>query len=120
MVWIGIETATGVTLAPSVRCARSFLQRFVGLLAHRRLAQDQGMLLMPGGSIHTLGMRFPIDAVFLDAQFQILRIAARLHPHRVATAPRGTRFVLEVAAGRADACSLQCGQQLVLRPGVTP
>lgn len=43
-------------------------------------------------------MRFPIDAVLLDAGFRVLRVI-RLRPWRVLAPRPGVRHVLEVAAG---------------------
>lgn len=93
----------------SVRLADRFWTRLRGLLFQRSLAPDQGLWLAPGGSIHMLGMRFAIDAVFLGAELDVLAVRERLAPGRIALAPRGTRSVLELAAGR---CA-----QLQLRPG---
>jgi len=40
-------------------------------------------LLMPGcSSVHTFGMRFPIDVVFLDREGRVARIARRVPPRR--------------------------------------
>ncbi|HEY6643030.1 DUF192 domain-containing protein [Povalibacter sp.] len=113
-----VETTQGMTVAHRVAVAASFLQRFRGLLGRKDLALDQGLLLRPGGSIHTLCMRFPIDALFLDRSMRILAITHRLVPNRFAVAPRATRSVLELASGRAADCGLQPGMTLRLRSGV--
>ena len=59
-------------------------------------------------------MRFPIDAVFLDRGLRVVAISANLAPWRVAAA-RGSRYVLELAAGEAAHTGLRPGQKLVLR-----
>lgn len=112
---VSIHTQNGAPVAGPMILARSFLRRFTGLLLHRRLPQTEGLLLQPGGSIHTIGMRFAIDVLFLDADFVILKISDRIRPLRVARAPRGTCAVLELAAGRAAACALKPGMRLKLR-----
>jgi uncharacterized protein len=61
----------------------------------------EGMLFVPGGSIHTALMRFPIDVAFVAADGTVLRVAGRVRPWRFRRAPRRTRFVLEVASGEA-------------------
>ncbi len=93
-----------------VRIARRFWSRFVGLLSRRSLGEMQGLLFVPGGSIHTLGMRFAIDVIFLDAQMTVVRVSANVRPWRFALAPRGTRYVLELPAHSAAACELVPGQ----------
>ena len=59
-------------------------------------------------------MRFAIDAVFLDADDRVLRIAADLKPWRVA-GRRGARAVVELAAGECARVGLREGDTLVLR-----
>ena len=74
--------------------------RLRGLLGRRSLGPDEGVLLRPAASIHMFFMRFAIDAVFLDADGVVLRIAAGVRPWRVA-AKRGAKAVLEIAEGEA-------------------
>lgn len=89
------------------------LARMRGLLGRRALPQGEGLLLRPAGSIHTAFMRFPIDAVFLDAELRVVRIASDLPPWRAAAA-RGARAVLEVAAGESRRVGLAVGERLAL------
>jgi len=49
-------------------------RRMRGLLGRKYLRQGEGMVLRPGWSIHTAFMRFPIDAVFLDADQVVIKI----------------------------------------------
>lgn len=90
------------------------LARMRGLLAHRELPAGEGLLLTPASSIHTAFMRFPIDVVFLDADLRIIELTPEVPPWRVAGA-RGTKAVLELAAGQIDARRLAIGQQLGVR-----
>ena len=71
------------------------------------------MLLRPASSIHTFFMRFPIDAVFLDEELRVLRVAPALGPWR-AVARRGARAVLELPAGTCERRGVREGDQLVL------
>ncbi|HVF16401.1 MAG TPA: DUF192 domain-containing protein [Steroidobacteraceae bacterium] len=102
------------TLA-SVRIARSFWSRFFGLLGRRSLKELEGLLFVPGGSIHTMGMRFAIDVIFLDAQMTVLRVSANVRPWRCALAPRHTCSVLELAAHAAAMCGVEAGQAVTLQ-----
>ncbi len=86
-----------------------------GLLGRRRLADDEGLLLRPAGSIHTAFMRFPIDAVFLDGDGSILRVTAGLAPWRTA-ACRGARAVLELPEGAAERAGISVGDRLQVPP----
>jgi hypothetical protein len=90
--------------------------RLRGLLGRSALAREEGLLLRPSPSIHTWFMRFPIDAVFLDADLRVIGVAPDLAPWRVA-ARRGARAVLELAAGEAARRRLTTGAALVLTDG---
>src|SRR5262245_42763022 len=97
---VSVSTREGISVARFTRVASSFAARLIGLLNRKSLHRQEGLLLSPGGSIHTLGMRFAIDAVFLDQQLQVLKLVARVRPWRGVIAPRRTRYVLELRAGR--------------------
>lgn len=112
-VMISLATQDGICVASRIQTAASFTPRFIGLLNRRYLEDSEGLLLRPGGSIHTFGMRFGIDVLFLDRQMRILKIVRRLQPWRFALAPRKTRSVLEIASGRAATLGLRTEVQLV-------
>ena len=84
--------------------------RLRGLLGRRA---PRPLLLTGTGAIHTCGMRFDIDVVFLDAELRVVRVVRGLRPWRFAAA-RGARAALELPAGGAAA--LAPGQRLALRP----
>jgi uncharacterized membrane protein (UPF0127 family) len=87
--------------------------RMRGLLGRKALDDGEGLLIRPSGSIHMLFMRFPIDAVFLDRELRVVKIAPELKPWRMAGA-RGAKNVLEIGAGEAARRGLRVGQTLVL------
>jgi uncharacterized membrane protein (UPF0127 family) len=82
-----------------------------GLLGRRELPEGEGILLRHAGSIHTFFMRFPIDAVFLDREHRVLRVASGVRPWRAAGA-KGAKAVLELAAGEAERRGVQVGERL--------
>ena len=97
------------------RCelADRFFSRFRGLLGRRGLPPGEGLLLSPSSSVHTMFMRFPIDVVFLDRGLQVVGVSAEVRPWRLA-GRRGTRHVLELAAGEAQARGIRTGERLSL------
>ena len=92
------------------------LTRLRGLMGRRGLSRGEGLLLRPAPSIHTFFMRFPIDAVFLDAGLQVVDVRADLAPWRMA-GQRGARAVLELPAGEAQRLGVVAGAQLELKDG---
>ena len=102
----------------TVVCARCVLAdsvwlRMKGLLGRRELPEDEGVLIRPCSSIHMFFMRFAIDAVFLDRDLEVLRIAPGLKPWRMA-GKRRSKSVLELPAGRCERVGLREGDRLVV------
>jgi uncharacterized protein len=95
------------------RCvlADTALARLKGLLGRRELPGGEGILLKPASSVHMAFMRFAIDAVFLDRDLRVLKIAADLKPWRAAGS-RGAKAVLEIPAGEAARRGLSVGDRL--------
>jgi uncharacterized membrane protein (UPF0127 family) len=71
-----------------VRCARDPLARLVGLTGLRTLPPATGLLLPRTRSVHTFGMRFPLDLVWLDRQERVVRIDRDVRPWRVRSCRR--------------------------------
>lgn len=95
-----------------VEVADSFLRRFRGLMLRRALPADGGLLLAPCASIHMCFMRFAIDAVFLDDDCRILKIAPHLLPWLGLSCCRGAWGCLELPAGAAARLGLTVGERL--------
>lgn len=95
----------------TVAHARHFFSRLRGLLGRKQLAEDSGLLITPCSQVHTLGMRLPLDIVFLDANGTVLQCVPGLAPCRVAAA-RGAKHTLELAPGRVQQLNLHPGDRL--------
>lgn len=91
----------GRLVGERVRIARSPQARLRGLIGHRTLDAGQGLLLRPCNGIHTWGMRFPIDVLFLDGSGRVLRVKPGLPPRQVVPWVRGSKQVLELPDGAA-------------------
>lgn len=91
-----------------IHLASTPLSRLLGLLG--RSPSPTPLLIVPARSIHTFGMRRPIDVVFLDADLRVVKVVPRLRPNRLATARRAVA-VLELVAG---ATTLRPGDRLAL------
>ena len=103
-----------------VVCARCVLadrpwSRLRGLLGRRSLEPNEGLLLRPVGSIHTMFMRFRIDVVFLDRDYEIVKVVHDVRAWRFAAARRA-KVVLELPAGAAARMRLTVGERLVPVP----
>ncbi len=108
-----VRKEDGTVVCARCAVADSAWRRTKGLLGRASLDEEEGILLRPGGSIHMFFMRFPIDAVFLDRDLHVLRVAAGLKPWRMAS-KRGAKAVLELPAGRCARIGLGAGARLVI------
>jgi len=103
----------GTPVISRVGYAHTWRRRLIGLLGHRELGPDEGLWIRPCDSVHTIGMRFDIDVVFLDSQERVVHIAANLRRFRIARAR--AKSVLELPSGAAQRLGIHVGDQLSFR-----
>lgn len=101
-------------LASKVRLATSFSARLIGLLKHEELPPGEGLLIRPCKSVHTFGMRFPIDVLFLDERGVIVDAWCQMPPNRLTWPVREAKEVLELPAGTVLAARTIPGDRLAL------
>ena len=105
-------------VALSVEVAGTRSSRRRGLLGRDRLEEASAMLLAPCAAVHTAGMRFAIDVVFLDRQGFTVKVVRDLRPWRIALAS-GARAVVEMPAGSLRWGEVLPGDRLYLTPAST-
>jgi uncharacterized protein len=93
--------------------ANTFFLRARGLFFRKALSPGQGLLLTPCNSIHTVGMSYAIDVVFLGQTNQVLKLARSVAPWRI-TSQGNASAVLELAAGEINRQQIRLGQILNL------
>lgn len=96
----------------AVEVAESFSSRLRGLLGRDGL--DGALLLRPARSVHTIGMRFPIDVAFCDRDLVVLSTTC-LRPHRMTAPRRRAKVVVEAQAGAFERWGLRAGDALEVR-----
>jgi len=91
-------------LPGGLRLARACtaLERLRGLAGLAALGPDHALHLPSCRSVHTLGMRFALDLVWLDGTGTVVRIDRDVAPRRLRSCVRA-RGVVETAAGRGGA-----------------
>ena len=97
----------------SVQIANSFITRLVGLLGRKNISDNQALHILPCASIHTFGMRFSIDVVFLDINGRVVGFADNVKPNRIRFAPPGGISVIEVAEGNRSKTGINLDDYLI-------
>ena len=119
------NTTQGTVLCETYEHADSAWKRTLGLMFRGSLPADSGMLFsFPGNSspgIWMLGMRFPIDILFLDHDKEVVNIESNAPPlglswrtWRIYSSPIPVSYVLELVAGRCKDTRTQPGDILKL------
>ena len=85
-------------LASSAELADKGERRRKGLLGREELAPGQGLWILPCEAVHTFGMQFPIDLVYLDRNHRIKKVRSNVPPWRL-SACLNAHSVLELASG---------------------
>ena len=94
--------------------ANTVLKRVVGLLNRGKFDKGEGLLLDRCYGIHTFGMRFPIDVLFLDKDLCVIRAVKALPPYRTCVVKKSV-YVLEVPIGALDGSRTGEGDQIQIR-----
>ena len=110
---------TQAVVAERAQVARTWRQRMVGLLAHRRLPADEALVFPACASIHTFGMRFPIDMIVVDREWRVVALREGLAPGRVVWPIWRAWGVVEASCGTLKRAGLKVGDQLVLIDGTS-
>ena len=99
--------------------AKSFLARAGGLLFRKKLMPRQCLLITPCRSIHTIGMRYSIDIIFIDAFGYITDIYYDVKPFKVISASANACSVVEFLGGTLEQLDLSKNNHLFINSFVT-
>jgi uncharacterized membrane protein (UPF0127 family) len=94
-------------------------KRTKGLLGRERLAPDEALWIIPCEAVHTFGMKFPIDLVYLDRKNRIKKLGIEVPPWRL-SACLSAHSVIELAAGAIRRTQTECGDMLDISPAPLP
>ena len=109
-----IEEGQSLPIVESIEYANTFWKRFWGWMGKRQVSDEQGIILAPCNAIHTFGMRFAIDVIFLDQNQKVLMFIMNVPPGRMLRCPHA-HFVVELVGGTLDRLpfSISKGNQLI-------
>ncbi len=111
--------ATNITrrniLASCVEVAGSGAARSRGLLGRKGLATGEALWIIPCEAVHTIGMQFSIDLVYLDRKRRIKKIRENVRPWRFSVCLTA-HSVLELPAGALRDQHLHLGDEIEFSP----
>lgn len=121
------NTSRATVLADKCAVADSLVSRIRGLLGREGLEPGEGLLISPCPSIHMWGMKFALDAVFLDAEGVVVDLAEDLKPGKYFVArlleageeggaARKARDVIELPVGTIARTRTQRGDRIERSP----
>lgn len=111
-----INISKNTLLAERAEIADTFLSRLKGLLGKNLLQQGEGLIIKPCTSIHTLFMRFPIDAVFIDSKDRIIKTYHALPAWRFSVILFNSVFCIELPAGALLTSRTEVGDYIQILP----
>jgi uncharacterized membrane protein (UPF0127 family) len=107
-----LNLTRNTVLGDMVGVAETSLSRMVGLLRHSKLEKGGGLLIIPSQGVHTIGMRFPIDVLFVDRNWRVLYLRPAMEPYRVSSIRWRARSVIELPAGVIAETMTSVGDEL--------
>jgi uncharacterized membrane protein (UPF0127 family) len=107
-----VNLTSGSVVADHVEWAGTSSARRKGLLGRSALTARHGLYLVPCQWIHTFGMRFTIDVLFLDSDGTVIALHDSLAPNRLSRLVPGAEGVLELPAATLAATGTRRGDTI--------
>ena len=111
-----LNLTRGTLLGTRIELADSWWGRFRGFLGREQPRKGEGILLVPCSAVHTYGMRFDIDLVFLCPAGEVLAVREQVEPGKTSGRVPGARYVLELPAGTIRATGTSVGDTFSWTP----
>ncbi len=105
-------------VATDAAVANTYLRRLVGLLGKtRRWARPgRGLWIVPSHGVHTIGMLFPIDLVFLDQDKLVVHVEEHVGPFRISSVSLKASSILELPPHTVFRTGTRVGDRLEIAP----
>jgi uncharacterized protein len=101
-------------LSLGVTAADSTLARLKGLIGKLSLGLDEGLWIVPSRGIHTIGVVFPIDLIYLDESHQVIHVVESFPTFRISPLIPQSASVLELPTHTIYSSQTQPGDQLLI------
>jgi uncharacterized membrane protein (UPF0127 family) len=101
-------------LSLNVKAADTMLSRLRGFIGKFRLGSDEGIWVVPSRGVHTFGLLFPIDLIYLDENHQVVHLVEYFRSFRIGPIRTQAGSVLELPTHTIYSSHTQSGDQLVI------
>jgi uncharacterized membrane protein (UPF0127 family) len=105
-----INLDNGQMIAHHVGEARTFWQRFKGLMFSKHLPSGCALHIQPCRAIHTFFMNYAIDVLHLDSDHNVVATEENLPPRRIGKKVKLTVSVVELPTGSIQKSDTKVGQ----------
>lgn len=107
-----------VFVATQAWVANTYLRRLIGLLGKTKKwsKPGRGLWIVPSCGVHTIGMLFPIDLIFLDRDRRVVHLEEHVHPFLISRVCLKASSVLELPPHTIFRTRTQVGDQLEISP----
>lgn len=109
-----INVTSNKEIVHNLFVADTIFLRMKGLLGKNSLRNDEGLWIKPCKGVHTFGMKFPIDVLFLDRNNLVIAIKKELAPNRMTLIYPRAITVIELSSGMIEATATKIGNQIMM------
>lgn len=101
-------------VATETTVADDYFRRLIGLLGKTKhwAKSGRGLWIIPSRGVHTIGMLFPIDLIFLDKNKEVVHVEEHVRPFRISKVSLKASSVLELPAHTIYLTRTQVGDRL--------
>lgn len=98
----------------SVTAADTHLARLRGLVGRLRLKSDDGIWVIPSQGVHTIGVLFAIDLIYLDSDRRVVHTIESFGTFRIGPIRRNCASVLELPTRTIYSSQTHVGDELLI------
>jgi uncharacterized protein len=101
-------------LSLNVKAADTVFSRLRGFIGRFKLRSDEGIWVVPSRGVHTLGLLFPVDLIYLDENHKVIHLIEYFPSFRIGPLKTQAESVLELPTHTIYSSHTQPGDQLVV------
>lgn len=101
-------------LSLNVGSADTHLARLKGLVGQFRIRPDEGIWVTPSQGVHTFGVLFAIDLIYLNADHRVIHLVESFGTFRIGPIRKDCSSVLELAPRTIYSSQTQVGDELLI------